>query len=349
MIVDQSQRIAGAFMDTDSDTLPRFSARMSASLDAIEKTYLRILRTIILVIATLMIGYAAWLALSGLYRTMQSTASVVEATATVNASDIISADTSPQSVGLPIEQRDPIDPHIRKFYTAFVSRYYTLFRQKFEPYRQSDDKRLSKEEFDDAFLQTGARLDAIKNGDLDFSKDKNDLELLFKVMSEGANLPQTTSRLAKYKSAKRVGVIRKVQKTRSETRRGWDSYSTACASWYVEPIGCATSRLVDVPYTETVRSMQFPQGTESHSQLFRSFQDRFFKLLSERRDNAAKEAQSERDDIIAGQYSGKASLLLALQIAGGFLMLMFFFLLIAIERHQRHLSLLVTPAIVENE
>lgn len=335
-------------MDSDSDTLPRLGARMSASLDAIEKAYLRILRTIILIIATLMIGYAGWLALSGIYRTMQSPTSVIEATATVNASDITSADTSPQSVGLPIEQGDPIDPQIRKFYTAFVSRYYNLFRQKFEPYRQSDDKRLSKEEFDDAFLQTGARLDAIKKGELEFSKDRSDLELLFKIMSEGASLPPTISRLVKYKSAKRVEVTRKVQKTRSETRRGWDSYSTACPSWYVEPIGCATSRLVDVPYTETVRSMQFPQGTESHSQLFRTFQDRFFTLLSERRDSAAKEAQSKRDDIIAGQYTGKASLLLALQIAGGFLMLMFFFLLIAIERHQRRLSQLATPAVAES-
>jgi hypothetical protein len=41
---------------------------------------------------------------------------------------------------------------------------------------------------------------------------------------------------------------------------------------------------------------------------------------------------------LAGIANGHLSLVTALQIAGGFLVLMFFFLLIAIERHQRRIA-----------
>ena len=84
--------------------------------------------------------------------------------------------------------------------------------------------------------------------------------------------------------------------------------------------------------------MEYPEGTQSHSQIFRAFQDRFFTLLNQRReDNRAKAAQ-ERSDIQLGNVMGALSLWDALKILGGFLLLMFFFLLIAIERHQRRIS-----------
>lgn len=334
----------------DSEAKRPFIARMSVTFDTVEKVYLRFLRAIILIIATIMILYAAWLGLSGLYKVMRSPTSIVEEPVTVSAQDLITHQGSAADKVQPSEKADEIDPKTRKFYADFTSRYYGLFRSGFEPYRQSDDKILSKEEFDDAFLRTDLRLNAIKKGELDFVEDKSDLDLLITVMSEAASSPSTKSQLQKYKSAKKVEVSRKVQKTRSETRRGWDSYSMSCASWYLEPIGCATNRTVEVPYTETVKSMQFPQGTLSHSQIFRSFQDRFFALLKERRTKAANNAESAREAILIGQHEGKSALLLALQIGGGFLTLMFFFLLIAIERHQRRFSQsALTPTCPEND
>jgi hypothetical protein len=81
--------------------------------------------------------------------------------------------------------------------------------------------------------------------------------------------------------------------------------------------------------------MQFPEGTRSHSQLFRSYQDRYFQLLGERRAQNATEAEAARLGIIEGIAKGKLGLRTALAIAAAFLVLMFFFLLIAIERHQR--------------
>ena len=112
----------------------------------------------------------------------------------------------------------------------------------------------------------------------------------------------------------------------------------ACPDWYQDPMGCTVTRTVEIPYTETVKSMEFPKGTQSHTQIFRAFQDRYFSLLTERRERVAREAQAERESIIEGNATGWISLKTALSVVGGFLVLMFFFLLIAIERHQRRLS-----------
>lgn len=111
-----------------------------------------------------------------------------------------------------------------------------------------------------------------------------------------------------------------------------------CSDWYVSPYGCPATRPVEVPYTETVTKLQYPAGTQSHTQIFKAFQDKYFQLLDERRQANATQAQEEREGILAGVAEGQLSLLTALQIVGGFLALMFFFLLIAIERHQRKLA-----------
>ncbi|KEZ19161.1 hypothetical protein CP98_02072 [Sphingobium yanoikuyae] len=314
-----------------------FGGRFSDALNRVEELYLRVLRAIVLIVATMLILYALWLGISGAFGVMRSPTSVVEQPATVNADELTSAELPEQSA--PRQPTEPgSDPNQMKFYAGFVTKYYDLYRKSFEPFRQQDDKRLSKDEFDDSFIQTDKRLDAIRSGELDFGRDKADLGTLLTIMSEAAQKTQTQERLKKYKSAQRVPVTKQVQRTRTETRRGWDRYSMACPDWYQDPMGCTVTRTVEIPYTETVKSMEFPKGTQSHTQIFRAFQDRYFSLLTERRERVAREAQAERESIIEGNATGWISLKTALSVVGGFLVLMFFFLLIAIERHQRRLS-----------
>lgn len=148
----------------------------------------------------------------------------------------------------------------------------------------------------------------------------------------------TRQRLQRYKAARKVRVGRRVQRTRTEYRQGWNRYSMDCPDWYYPPYGCSERRAVQVPYTETVYSMQYPEGTQSHSQIFRAFQDRFFTLLNQRRHDSRLKAEMERNDIVLGNIEGRLSLWDALKILGAFLLLMFFFLLIAIERHQRRIA-----------
>lgn len=317
----------------------RWSTYRAASiLDKAERFYLRVLRAIILIIATLLLVYAAWLAASSLYKISKSPDSVVEEQAAVSPDELTNAQM-PTAQTAPIQAGEqPLNPTIERFYSSFVDQYYALYRGAFEPYRQREDKQLAKPEFDGAFLNTAARKDAIRKGELGFSSDRADLEKLLTVMTEAASKPITLQRLKRYQNARKIAVREQVQKSRTTMERGWDSTNTSCAAWYESPVGCPVTRPVTEPYTETVTRLQYPKGTQSHTQIFRAFQDKYFELLERRRSANAAKAESERQGIIGGIAEGNLSLMTALKITGGFLILMFFFLLIAIERHQRKLA-----------
>ncbi|WP_066799452.1 hypothetical protein [Sphingomonas soli] len=332
--------------ETQAATRP-VASRMADFFDRAEEVYLRVLRATVLIIATLLILYTFYLAVAGLYRIAQSPASVKEAVANVTASEIVDA----EDVSTKAAEGDgspAVDAARQKYYADFVKRYYALFRTKFEPFRQPEDKTLSSDEFDDNFVKSAQRLRAVTSGELDFEKDQSDLEALLATMSTASGEPKAAERLRRYRSAKKVAVQREVRRTRTEYRRGWNTYSTACEGWYYSPMGCAENRAVEVPYTDTVTAMEFPKGTQSHSQIFRAMQDRYFTLLEERRRSNAADAELKRMQIMDGNVQGHVDLATALRIFGGFLALMFFFLLIAIERHQRRIAA-VLPVTDEDE
>jgi hypothetical protein len=321
---------------------PPLSVRTGAILDRAEALYLKVLRAVILLIATVLLLYAGWLAISSLYKISRSPEAVVEEPASVAADELIDAQM-PAEVNMPSKSEEPSANRAhRNFYRQFASQYYDLYRSKFEPYRQKEDKQLTLGEFDDSFLNTAGRLQAVTKGELDFAQDKADLESLLAVMSDASVKPVTAQRLEKYRTAKKIPVQRQVERTKITYRRGWDSYSTACSNWYESPIGCAVNRPVETTYTDTVTEMKYPKGTQSHTQIFRAFQERYFALLQQRRESNAAKAEGERQSILAGIVDGRLSLMTTLQILGGFLVLMFFFLLIAIERHQRRLAAITT-------
>jgi hypothetical protein len=330
-------------MHDDVAGRPTFTARAGAVLGRAEALYLRVLRAVILIIATLLLAFAGWLVVSSVYKISRSTESVKEEPAVVKADELTDAQIPAEQGPASKEQGSPVNPQARDYYKSFSSRYYNLYHSKFEPYRQQEDKQLTLTEFDDSFLNTTARLEAVTNGDLNFGDDKADLEALLTVMTEAANKPATQQRLERYRTAKKVPTTRNVERTRTEYQRGWDSSSTSCSGWYEDPMGCAVIRPVQTTYTEKVTELQYPKGTQSHTQIFRAFQDRFFSLLQQRREANASKADHERQSILAGNADGKLSLLTALQLLGGFLVLMFFFLLIAIERHQRRISEGIRP------
>ena len=325
-------------MDITEEENISVRAKIGSAFDKVESIYLRALRVIILIIATVLVLFAGWLCASGLWGVARSPESVTQAPAKVEAAELTSAELPDRAEAAATSGKRDANANYRKFYADFGRRYFAIYNTLFEPYRQPEDKKLSQSEFVDAYLKPEARLQAISDGGLDFTADKADLETLYLTMNEAATLPQTVERLQKYKKAKRVPTTKKVQRYRTESRRGWDSYSSSCQAWYETPIGCPVMRSVQVPYTENVKSMELPNGTQSHAQIFRAFQDKYFELLKDRRDHNAQAAHDEREGIMAANAAGKISLFTALQVLGGFLVLMFFFLLIAIERHQRRIA-----------
>jgi hypothetical protein len=321
------------------DATPSMASRISRILNKTEYIYLRLLRGAVLLMATILIAYAGWLTTSALYKVSRSPDSVVEQKAEVSARELVEASEATSVPDALAETPAPqATPEQRRQYSAFVDAYFKLYRAKFERFKRSEDKSLSRDEFDGAFVQSQDRLRKVAEARLDAAGDLEDLNTLLSTMSAAAVDPQTVQRLQRYQRTAKMQVCNTVDRVRTEYRRGWDRYSTSCSDWYMDPVGCPATRPVEVPYQERVCSMQLPKGVISHTQLFRSFQDRFFELLSSRRQEFADKAAAERSNILLGIEEGKASFGWALYIFGGFLVLMFFFLLIAIEKHQRHLS-----------
>lgn len=316
-------------------------------LGGIEAFYLTVLRVAALIVATCILLWAAWLALSALYNLSRSEQSVRQDSVEVKPQEIAQAEAKNSA---PEQAKDrTVSAEQQRYYANFVRRYYNLYKQRFETFRQSEDKRLSIDEFDDAFVQTAAKMSAVAAYDLDFASDKADLETLLGTMTAAATSEATLKRLATYRAAKKRQVKKEVRRTRTESRRGWDSYSTSCEGWYYAPYGCAVTRRVTVPYTATVTALEFPKGTVSHTQVFRAMQDRYFALLFERRQAAADKAEAERASIRSGHSTGWTRLGQALWIAGAFLFLMFLFLVIAMERHQRQIASRLNALDVKSE
>lgn len=313
--------------------------RRAADLfDRMESLYLRILRGFILIFATILILYAAGLAVVSLYKMSRSPAGVAEAETTVNGMDLIPAEGAEMARPGDAAGRDRTDPAQRRFYQQFVRRYHTLFRQRFEPFRQRVDRQLALDAFDDAYVSSDERLAAVTEGRLDFGADRADLELLMRAMTEASQEPETRRRLQAYRGARQVRVCRDVQRTRTVQRSGWNRYSTACPDWFYPPYGCPVTRTVQQPYTQRVCEMRLPEGTRSHADIFRAYHDHFFALLEQRRRQNRAEAEAARAAIMMGQIEGSLALSKAAYVFAGFLLVMFFFLLIAIERHQRRLA-----------
>lgn len=324
-------------MDDTIDRQP-VGERIGNALDRVEIIYLRILRASVLVVATILIIVAIGYAGINLAKVMRSPASVVEAPATVAAADLIPADGKSVVDTSAKDREDQLNLQRRSYYDAFAKRYFALYQRSFAPFKRADDKALSLGEFDDLTIDSAGRLDAIRRGDLDFTRDKADLAALLTTMGNAAKDPRTIARLNRYKTATKSRIATQVRRTRTETRRGWDMYATTCTAWYEPPIGCPATRRVEIPYMEKVYEMRFPTDVEAPGKVFKGYQDRFFTVLNERRSSNAATAESERNTIVAGQYQGRTGLVTALAIGGGFVILMFFFLLIAIERHQRRLT-----------
>lgn len=309
--------------------------RAPSALDRIESLYLRVLRAALLIVATLLLACAVVWAGFNLTKVLRSPDSVVEKPSLVGSSEIIDqeAPVKAEAHGVP-NQQSTLRAE-RAFYDSFVKRYHELFRTKYEPNQRAGDKKLTLGEFDDLTIATSSRLDAVRRGDLNFAQDKKDLEAFLPVVTEATATQQTADRLARYRSAVKRPIPTQVQRSRTELRRGWDMYSEACENWFEAPIGCPATRRVEVPYTETVNILRYPDGIASPRDVLKGYQDRYFQLLAERRDQNVRAAAEERDAIASGQVAGWSGLWQSVAIAAAFLVLMFFFLLVAIERHQR--------------
>jgi hypothetical protein len=295
------------------------------------------LRAFTLIIATILLIGAVWLGVSGVYKISRDAGSVKEAEATVSSEDVTKIDTAQAQA--PAHAKTEADPRAaeKAYIKSFIQRYFALYRKSFESYRQAGDVAMTEQDFtarffnDDLNALVAHKAPTEDAGTTeDFPKVKAKLEALFGAIDEAGKQAITKDRLKKYKTAQRKRVETQVNKTREEQFCAyWGSYINQCISYETRT----------VPYTETEVKMELPKGVLEPADLFGQYQKNYIQTLNSRHDENASNAQNERDRILAGNIAGHENLMLAIQIIGGFLALMFFFLLIAIERHQRKIAL----------
>lgn len=121
----------------------------------------------------------------------------------------------------------------------------------------------------------------------------------------------------------------------------WDRYGTYCDSWYVSPIGCPTTRVVSEPYEEKVCEMKFPEDLKAPADLFNSSIERYAETARMDVEAARIEAEERTAANHARKLEGRENIGMSGQLFLGFLAVMFLYLFIAMERHNRNLRALM--------
>lgn len=329
---------------TKSGGFGRLIGRLSIFSDRTERVYLQILRISALVAgAILLIGTVLLLAFGiamriGNPKTMPKPISVT-------ATDIILT-PPPLPRESPKDNKEKPKPRWEIELSAqFRTAYFTLYNQKFAPLRRPEEAVLDQKGFFEKMFNDND-LNIIR--DLQSTEFETDgsptggmsvlLSSLLNTMNQAASAEQTESQLRAYKTAKKVRICRTITRDEIKYVRGWNSYSTTCASWYEYPIGCPERRRIVEKVPETQCGMQFPEDIASPIETMRALQSRFFSKVEEKRASAQADAASERERIIERQAQGSIALSNSAKAFLAFLALMFLYLMVAIERHHRQIS-----------
>lgn len=305
-------------------------AKHAVRLDRVEGIYLTILRVAVLAVATICLIAAAGFAIDGMWRLLVSTNVREEATVVTPAevSAALKAAPEPRET----EAGSGVSPAVRRAHATFTRdvfpAYYLVYRQASETYKKPEDKTLSSGELMSAL---GYDLDTYAAGTslttklfVEDAAYREQAQAAIKAAMSDASM---VNLLRVYKAAQKT---EQACTTRYEQRRVPD----VCYDWYYGSYACSVTR--SVPIQRCVPT--YPDGIVSPLTAFGRADGAFRQLWTDKAAVNARKAQDTRIDREITRSMIGPRLALALQIAGSFLVVMFFFLIIAIERHLRRLS-----------
>jgi hypothetical protein len=306
---------------------------IAISIDRVEGIYLALLRIAVLTVATISLIAAAGFAIDGLWRVFVTT-DVKEQATVVSSADVVTAMKAPP----PVTERGEaqIPAFVRQAHSSFAAKvfpaYYAVYRRASDTYKKSEDRTLSQAELMEAL---GYDLDTYASGEVAATKlfvenadyQRQALSAVTAAMIEA----ETVRLLHDYKAAEKTA---QSCSTQYEQRRVWDSNSTSCSDWYYQPYGCNVTR--SVPIQRCVAA--YPEGIVSPNVAFGRADDAFRTIWAARSTSNARAAQDKRIDREITRSQIGPRLMLALRIIGGFLVVMFIFLLVAVERHLRQIA-----------
>lgn len=312
----------------------------AAHTDRVERLYLGVLRIFILAAATLCLGAAALVAIDGI-RSMLTSTEITTAKTAVSAEDVLAAQAS--AAILDRSMSDEAVKAARKpyvdYYNSFFNQYHAVYAGLARTYNKPEDKVLNRDELINAIgYDFSAMVDAAIEDPLLLDARRSQDAALIAALRSAAGNPKLTGILSKYKAAQKTA---QACRTTYQSRRGWDSRSTACEEWYMRPVGCPIIRQVPVRKCEAA----YPDNIRSPLAAIAEFDKRFRELWAERTEENAAEANARLAEKESLKASGPTKLISAAYVFAAFLGVMFFFLMIAIERHLRRISAPSTAAI----
>lgn len=303
----------------------------SVDLDRIERAYLASLRVAILAVATLCLLGAILFGVNAAWRVFVST-DVKEQPVQVTGAQV--AEELKKAVPARTESRqsDEVPRAVRARHAQWArdvfSKYYAIYRVASQTYKKPEDETLSEQKLIEAL---GYDLDTYAAGEekaAAFIDNEVYQQQALAAVTAAMRDPTVVVQLTEYKAAEKTA---RACTTTNQRREMWDSYSTACDYWWEAPQGCQVTR--NVPVETCVAA--YPEGIVSPRVAFGRADGEFFRLWSQQTAQVRAEAQATRDGREATRAQIGPNLMLALQVLGAFLVVMFFFLMVAIERHLR--------------
>lgn len=320
--------------------------RVARWFDKAERSYLSLVRQTSLIAATLLIFGASLLFIGGLALKIGNPDGIQPAQVSVGVADVV---TTPENApNRPASRPADNTPRwSRVLPAAFRERYHQIFRSSFAPYYRQADKQPDRKAFFETIFPT-ARLDYVEafndarlTGAAESAASRPLLVNLETVIAAAATDPGTIRELKAYQAAKRVQVCETVRRTRTRYESYWNSSATNCAYWYEYPYGCSDVRSVSQPYTERVCRMEFPGQIANPQNVMLRLQDQYFAALDRKLQSADAEADGRRTEMMQRKASGGVAIETGIKAFLAFLGLMFIYLLVALERHQRVISRMI--------
>lgn len=258
-------------------------------INKVEAFYLRILRWIAMLAATLLLAFAAWNGLISMYNYVQGLQSMEVEPVTVTADDIVLTATPRKADTAPITIESQSKKLPSTIYDAHAKKMYQIWKSEFEPYRPTTYPALTFTDFSDwyqtEYIDGTLRKHSVLDWVVDEDLAKADLEMSVEALSKAAKDPAVVARMRAFQTGK-------------SNNQFWDRYD----------------------------------------QTFMRLTDGFWVTLKIRRDAELARASSERAKLAQKSALASMSYERARNAFFAFLGLMFFFLIVAMERHQRRIA-----------
>ncbi|MBP8246434.1 MAG: hypothetical protein KAX56_06175 [Phenylobacterium sp.] len=309
----------------------------------VEVAYLGALRFVMLIIATIVVLTALFFLFDGARKLATST-TVVEAPIGVAPSEVISAvATEKQTTTTAQGDTSQVDSAASRTFMAFMNGNFTPYYNSYvalaKRYNKPEDRLLTRNE-----LATGLgyTVDAYSDGtEASVRRFVQDAAYAKQLNATAAALITDTrvaGQLRKYQAAQKTA---QSCSTIYQPRRVWDSSSTGCEGWWQSPVGCSVIRRM--PVQQCVPA--YPDGITSPAQAFLQMDTGFRQIWANKSDMSAAEANAKREKLVATKLSGGPTVIRAAYVFGAFLVIMFMFLIIAVERHLRQIAQMNAPLV----